>query len=136
MIKSNSTVQHSAFSISKLRKSNLSVARKQYTPPSELQTFVVDPILARTGEVFGFARALVKEIRHISYRSIDDVKLGKAFCVVDHVEPSDHDGHATIGFSDVEKSVKDNDKRKYRPFAVADLVEKFSSLLDITSVYR
>jgi hypothetical protein len=125
----------SAFSVNKLKKCNLSVARLKYTTAQELEKYVIEPIVSRNQTAYGVSQALAKDIRHIDYRDMRGTKVGKAICVVDRVEADDHNGHASLGFSKADERVPDTQRRKFRPFVFADLARHFSPLQELSTVY-
>jgi len=86
-----------AFTNEDLKKTRLSVARREYTTEAVAKAQVVGPRVAGGQKFVGGLRAKCVELRRLS--SEDGSRL---FCVLDDGLPG-HPGHAVIGYSEAKR---------------------------------
>lgn len=89
-----------SFNKKRLSEKEESVSRVAHTSFAAFQEYVAKPIETGGGSIKGVATATVSMIRSLRLGKQDDVKERRAICVLDKVQPGEHDGHAVLAFAD------------------------------------
>jgi len=133
----NGRVSVETFKKSDFSRSNVSVARREFTSHSRFLDSVVKPQVVSKGALVGVACATTSLIRAIKLTFPKEVPSPyRGACVLDRVEHGDHDGHASIGESEAVQGIKNsNTLGAVRTAILADLADAFGELTTPESVF-
>ena len=120
-----------------LGRGDISLARKAYANLDILQRAVIDPAISRGEVVVGASSVVVKTIRDIDALINDgrQERLVKAACVLDRVDPGDHDSHAALKGCEGHQIISDKQLGKVRTRIAADLANKFGPIISLDSIF-
>jgi hypothetical protein len=123
------------FPVKSLQNNNLSIARLTYTSRADFDTYVIGN--GSKGTVTSVAHTTAAAIRNMDDYVVSGAqppKSGRSICVLDKVEPDDHDGHASLGFSESQQDLSPKQRGIIRPFIRADLRTVFSNVIALDSI--
>jgi hypothetical protein len=113
-----------------LKNANQSTVRSSYVTRSLFHREVAQPGTTTKGALIGIAVADVSRIRALKA----DIKLNRAtvkvrsICVIDRVDEGDIDGHATMGYADMQDGVSQTQIGTVRMNIRMDLANVFSEI--------
>jgi len=125
-----------AFTPKRLTRYDLSLARRTHTGRPEFDKHVVGPKVAQGDELVGVATAPSRRLFEMTF-VCEDIRppvQGRAVCLLDIVEPTDHDGHAALGYSEDQNVLNEKQKKKVRARIHHDLADAFGDLDPIDDV--
>lgn len=124
------------FDSKQLHKAEQSVARRTWTDRVTFERDVVAPAIADRGALLGVACAVTENLRSLDYtvKGLFPPKSGRAVCVLDKVEPSDHRGHAALAFSESQATLTPKQKKSVRATIRTDLASAFGMILALENV--
>jgi hypothetical protein len=125
-----------AFKPSQLKNFEFSVARRAHTGRSDFDEYVIAPAQRRGDPLIGIASAQVGSIKDLMFVCPDTVPnlVGRAVCLLDLVEQFDHDGHASLGYSESQYELTEKQKKNVRARIHADLADLFGGANPIDQV--
>jgi hypothetical protein len=125
-----------AFPSDRLKKPEASVARRRFTLEREVVVEIIEPALKRGKEFLGVAKAIAGDIRQLKV-CVQGQIIGRAFCVVDMVEPGDFDGHGALSFSErlVGKAGSKPTLAALKPILREDLAGTFGAVTPLEAAY-
>jgi hypothetical protein len=134
-LKPGERLDRNQFRKQRLKDGDVSLARRAYATIKSVEEFIVIPAMSRGRTVIGASSSLVKSIRSINpvMEGCQD-RMG-GVCVLAQVCQGDHDSHAALRECQ-ERGLaghKGDKQAKIRALVVADLVNKFGVIEDISA---
>lgn len=119
-----------AFTPKRLKDYDLSLARRAHTGRPEFDQHVVGPKIALGDQLVDVATARSRRFFEMTFvcEEIKPPVQGRAVCLLDIVEPTDHDGHAALGYSEDQSALSEKQKKKVRARIHHDLADAFGDL--------
>lgn len=125
-----------SFPTKQIKKSELSLSRKNYTSLADFTAHVVAPKLATGDTPIGVTVCLTKTLRDMTVpipgRTPPSVR---AVCVLDWVLPHEHNGHAALAFCDEDhNTLSQGQMGRIRGIIAIELAKIFSPIVATSSV--
>ncbi len=120
-----------------LKRGCVSLARSAHTTLADFMTNVAAPAAAEMGALIGVVFADVANIRSITYPLLNSKSdaTARGLCVLDKVEPKDHDGHAALKFGETIEGLPEGQKTTARAFVIAELMHRLSEIIPAEDVF-
>jgi hypothetical protein len=122
-----------------LKNGHVSIARFNHTTRHELLNHVIEPGKASRGDFVGLVVADASNIRNITFNltGMAPETRERGLCVLDVVEKDDHDGHASLQYTEALRSISNQTRRgKEFVFVRNELLHVFDQIVSIDDIYR
>jgi len=122
----------------RLKDTNLSLARREHTTRRTFDEQVIGGGTGPKGSFLGAAWVEARVLRELEFIMVSGqlpaTTRGRAVCVLDRVDPGDHDGHAALGFSEALEALPLKQKSLWRTTTRNNLVQAFGNIRPLDEV--